>query len=1085
MKVKQTYRVLITILLFSPLLWRGAGGEAFAQQCTVIYVTPNGASSGTAGTKIAPASLTYALSLATATDNKIYMASGTYNISSPIDMKANLSIEGGYNSTTWKKSNASATTIYRDNSNIESNPIRIVAIYCTNISNFRFQDLTIRTSNGFGNGTSTYGIRLSGCSNYQIVRCKITAGNAGDGTIGSNGTSGIPGAAGLDGDDGDDSYDSDDGILPHSGGLGGSGSFPGSNAGGKGGDGGDKGTGDCQLCGDPNFATNGYPGQNGQTSGSGGGIGGTGGQKSLTCVYPTTPSRTALNDGAPGTDGANGLAGTNGTNGVASFSGGYYMPGNGTAGGIGSVGHGGGGGGGGGSLGGILTNCIFGFPPDVNGTGAGGGGGGEGAQGGTGATGGTGGGGSFAVYIHNNGANGIIKDSKLVSGNSGIGGIGGNGGAGGIGGAGGTKGGGGNGYVGAGGNGGKGGDGGVGGNGGKGSDGETYTLYEDGGTAVSEQNVYSLQQPFVYVQYSGCTDAPVTFSTNATGTVIWFFGAGASPASGNGITATTKYTTQGRKTFTMVNNGIAYTYTDFIEIYSTGAGIIPEINSTDTAVCAGSPGTYTSSVAADQYLWYFIRNNDVDTIVGTSFQNATYTFDSAGTYQVILRIVDDCCGESFPDTMIVQVEGISRPYIEILSESPTNIACTGASFTFSAGATNAGFSPTYQWMVNSTPGSTFPVFISSSLVDGDTVSCIITSDLGCSAGQMDTSNAIVVTVIDPPLVSCTAQDFISGSPTTLVAEVLSGGSLPFSYEWSFGDGASGAGDTVSHIYQTAGAYDYQVNVVDSNGCVGSCSGGLIVTAQLTAGFNSSVSAGCPVLKVDFFNTSIYAITYLWDFGDGSTSVLENPSHYYVNSGLYTVTLMAFGATGTDTSIVTGQIYVYPRPVANFQAYVSDNADTVYFADNSLDAIDWTWDFGDGNSSDVQNPIHSYDVNGNYDVSLMVTNDYGCSDTTSKPAFVYINVGLDDLNSQSVISVFPNPFYSNFTIAIDAKKEGIAKLSMYSIDGAKVLSDTKPINMGSQTIKIENEFIQNLVPGMYLLELECNKQKQYIKLIYQK
>jgi PKD repeat protein len=1079
MDLKLTYKHFTLVAMCFILF--GMGTHAFAQQCTVIYVTPNGASSGTVGTKAAPASLTYAITLATATDNKIHMASGTYNISAALNMKSNLTIEGGYNSTTWKKSNATATTIYRDNSNVEANPNRLVAMYCNNISNFRLQDLTIRTANGFGNGISTYGVHLSGCSDYEIVRCKISAGNAGNGNIGTNGSGGIAGAAGLTGQDG-----SDNDAAPNAGGLGASGSFPGSNGGGNGGAGGARGTANCTLCGDPASASNGLPGQNGQISGSGGGIAGTGGQKSVTCIYPLSPTRTGLNDGGVGTDGADGLAGIIGANGNASFTGGFYVPGNGGTGTTGTIGFGGGGGGGGGSLGGIPYDCIFGLPPNKNGTGAGGGGGGEGAQGGTGGTGGTGGGSSFAIYTYNNGTNGIIKDTKTTSGNPGIGGIGGNGGPGGIGGAGGIRGGALNGYVGAGGNGGKGGNGGDGGKGGNGSDGETYTLYEDGsGTPVVEQNVYSLQQPFVFVQYSGCTDAPVTFSTNATGTVIWFFGAGATPASGSGITATTKYTTQGRKTFTMVNNGISYTFTDFIEIFSTGTGIIPDITSTDSAVCINDSATYTSSVTADDYTWYFIGNNRIDTVSGPAYQTAKHAFDTAGSYQVILRIVDYCCGESFPDTMNVQVEGISQPTISIQSESPTNIACSGVGFTFSADVSNAGQHPGYQWLVNGVPaGISYPIFTSNSLANGDSVSCIVTSALGCSTGQKDTSNLIGVTVIDIPVVTCTAVDFISGAPTTLTSAITSGGYAPYLFSWSFGDSAMGTGDTVAHIYQIAGAYDYQVNVTDSFGCMGSCSGTAIISTKLTASYTASTSNGCPALNVDFTNTSVYGITYLWNFGDGITSVLPNPSHSYLNEGTYTVTLMAFGATGTDSSTVTGQIFVYAKPVANFQAFISQTGDTVYFADNSVDATHWFWDFGDGTTDTIQNPIHTYASNGNYDISLVVTNDNGCMDTTSKPAFVTINVGINEfVLSNTNVHIYPNPFSSELNISISSQKETTLNISLMTVEGVKVFSEKKNLIIGDQHFKIDG-LKEQLAPGIYMLELEYNGERNYSKLIFQ-
>lgn len=1079
------YFFLFTFLF--PGLWNPELGiSSYAQQCNVIYVTPNGASSGTAGTKAAPASLTYALTLANATDNKIYMASGTYNISNPIQMKSNLTIEGGYNASTWQKSNSTATTIYRDNSNLETNPNRLVAIYCNNISDFQFHDLTIRTANAFGGGTSVYTLHLSSCSDYQIVRCKILAGNSGNGTVGTNGTSGSLGAAGNAGEDG-----SNDDQGPRAGGAGASGSFTGSNGGGNGGDGGDRGTADCAFCGDPQHATNGYPGQNGQvTPPAGGGYGGMGGQKIVVCTYPSTPPRTSLNDGGVGTDGANGADGTIGADGAASFAGGFYVPGNGGTGTDGTNGHGGGGGGGGGSIGGIPYDCAFGLPPNWNGTGAGGGGGGEGGQSASGGTGGTGGGGSFALYIYNNGTNGVIKDTKLTAGAAGIGGLGGNGGAGGIGGAGGLGGGKLNTHVGAGGDGGKGGNGGNGGAGGKGSDGVAYTLYEDGtGSPVAMQNIYSLQQPFIYVKNSGCTNAPATFSTNASGTVIWFFGAGASPASGNGITATTKYTTQGRKTFTMVNNGISYTFTDFIEIFSTGSGMNPSVSSVDSTLCFGDSGTYSCSSLADNYIWNILKDSTLDTtIAGSTFQNLTYTFDSAGTYTIILKSENYCCGESFPDTFTVYVEGVFEPSISIQSEDAANVVCDSGSFTFSATVSMVGSNPAYQWQINGiAAGGNYPIYVASSLQNGDSVNCIVTSSLGCSAGLQDTSNYISVTVVDLPVVTCSADSFFSGEPTIFNATITSGGNSPYSYNWSFGDTALGFGDTVSHIYQQAGTYNYQVNVTDSNGCAGSCNGTVVIATKLKAAFTASVTSGCAPLQVDFTNNSTYAITYHWDFGDGTSSVLSNPSHLYTNPGIYTVTLMAFGASGTDTSSVSNQVYVYPKPVANFQAYITPSGDTVYFADNSVDAWTWFWDFGDGGTDTIQNPVHIYSVNGIYNVLLIVTNGYNCSDTTYKPSFVTIAVGENEFNiNRFKFTVYPNPFSSDINITMSADGDGILKISLKNILGQTVFSEKKNLAPGVQTFKLGTMNAERglFSSGIYLLELDYNGTKQFAKLIYQ-
>ncbi|PCJ85077.1 MAG: hypothetical protein COA57_08165, partial [Flavobacteriales bacterium] len=172
-----TISLLLFFLLASPL-W--GDGKGVAQECNVFYVTPGGADSGTVGTKANPADFLYALSLVSGANDKIYMASGTYNFSNPINLINNVTIEGGFDPTTWEKSNSTATNIYRDNANIEPTPSRLVAMYGNTISNFLLQDLTIRCSDAFGNSTSTYSVHLTNCSNYEIVRCKLIAGNAGN-----------------------------------------------------------------------------------------------------------------------------------------------------------------------------------------------------------------------------------------------------------------------------------------------------------------------------------------------------------------------------------------------------------------------------------------------------------------------------------------------------------------------------------------------------------------------------------------------------------------------------------------------------------------------------------------------------------------------------------------------------------------------------------------------------------------------------------------------------------------------------------------------------------------------------------------
>lgn len=1057
--------ITITLLFITTLL--------SAQECNIIYVTPNGASTGTAGTKATPASLSYALTLATAPTNKIYMAAGTYIISQPLSLVSNTTIEGGFNSS-WYKTNNSATVILRDNQNVQPNPARLVGLIGNNISNFRLQDLTIRVLTTFDNSVSTYTVYLSGCSNYNIVRCKLIGGNAGNGQNGANGTNGIGGAAGIAGQDGDE-----DGSCCTAGGGGGSGSFPGSNAGGSGGNGGQRGTYVFPTGGQTYNGSPGTPGQG--TNGGGNGFGGIG---VFTTIISLNCDRTVSTDGTDGIGGIDGVPGTPGANGNYSFSGGFFVPGDGATGNPGLNGGGGGGGGGAGSQGGLAHDILFGLPPNTNGSGAGGGGGGEGGQGGTGASGGTGGGGAFCLYLYNNGANGLVKDCQFTVGAAGFGGQGGQGGVGGQGGLGGPGGGQFNCDVGAGGNGGQGGRGGNGGAGGAGADGVSFAVYEDGnGTPLQQYNINGLQQPIVQVNFSGCTGVPVEFFTTATGSVTWYFGAGASPATGSGTTGTCQFTTTGRKTFTMVNNGVAYTFTDYLDIFNNQANPIPSITVADDSLCEGETTTLSSSITSDSYIWYVNGpNNYFDIVTGPTDQSLpSYTFPSPGDYRFVLQTISNCCGPSFADTAFVNVEDILQPTVSIVSSIDT--ICQNEIVVFTAEADSVGNTPTYQWLVNNSPvGSNAPAYSSSNIANGDVITCQVTSSLGCGNGLQATSNSVSIFVIDPPQLTCTADSFITGRPTYFDTEVTSGGLAPFDFVWDFGDNSNGQGSSVSHIYAEPGPYTVNVIVTDANGCTNICTFVVSVSSILAANYDLSATGGCPPLTVDFTNQSTNAVTYLWDFGDGSTSPQENPTHVYQSPGMYDVTLYAFGVSGNVSVSTPNQVAVYPTPTANFLAFEINpeaGGDSVQFTDNSFDATTWLWDFGDpasgvNNTSTLPAPIHWYAANGTYNVTLIVSNTFGCYDTISKNNLFGVNVGINNPTQPvSALQVFPNPTTGNLNLNFTLNESGPLQIDLYSIDGrlAAPLLNTTHTQAGEH--KLNYQLPTNLQTGLYLLRIVQN------------
>lgn len=163
-----------------------------------------------------------------------------------------------------------------------------------------------------------------------------------------------------------------------------------------------------------------------------------------------------------------------------------------------------------------------------------------------------------------------------------------------------------------------------------------------------------------------------------------------------------------------------------------------------------------------------------------------------------------------------------------------------------------------------------------------------------------------------------------------------------------------------------------------------------------ANFTQNHTAGCGTLLVNFQSTSTGStpMTYLWDFGDGTTSSFENPSKHYGAPGIYTVKLKVSNAQGNNTKTQTNLIKVYQRPVVSFSASDTNGCQPFLVNFNSQitgggTIIQYTWDFGDGYSTTQQNPEYTYQTPGTYSVSLTVLDHNQCTGTKSKMNFIYV------------------------------------------------------------------------------------------------
>jgi len=147
----------------------------------------------------------------------------------------------------------------------------------------------------------------------------------------------------------------------------------------------------------------------------------------------------------------------------------------------------------------------------------------------------------------------------------------------------------------------------------------------------------------------------------------------------------------------------------------------------------------------------------------------------------------------------------------------------------------------------------------------------------------------------------------------------------------------------------------------------------------TASFTASKTTATVNETISFTNSSLEGHSFKWEFGDGTTSTEENPSHAYVSSGTYIVKLTVYSKKEKKSDDATVNITVTDLvPVANFSfSGAGGNAPcTVSFTNSSTNATSYSWDFGDGGTSIETNPQHTYTSGGTFTVQLTATGNGG-------------------------------------------------------------------------------------------------------------
>jgi len=245
--------------------------------------------------------------------------------------------------------------------------------------------------------------------------------------------------------------------------------------------------------------------------------------------------------------------------------------------------------------------------------------------------------------------------------------------------------------------------------------------------------------------------------------------------------------------------------------------------------------------------------------------------------------------------------------------------------------------------------------------------------------------------------------------------------LVTSYLWDFGDGNTSTDSNPLHTYQAPGSYNVSLMVANDGGSNTTAATDYITVTNVppVASFSANTTTGGAPLTVLFSDESSgEGITsWSWTFGDGGNSSLASPVHVYSTPGTYSVALTVQNDGGHNTSTRTGYIRVFNQvPIADFVAVPTSGGEplTVQFHDTSLgNPTTWQWQFGDGDTSSLQSPSHTYLSPGNYTVSLAASTSGG-TNTTTRVNYIQVlqRYPVADFSAQPTFGVIP--LVVNFT-----------------------------------------------------------------------
>ncbi len=475
---------------------------------------------------------------------------------------------------------------------------------------------------------------------------------------------------------------------------------------------------------------------------------------------------------------------------------------------------------------------------------------------------------------------------------------------------------------------------------------------------------------------NGCIPLTVNFSNvvNSIGYFTWDFGDGNTSSQAN---PTHTYTADGYFNVFVRFEDLSGCVDSFD--FDVNPYPVPQagfsINQLDTCVLPANFDFNNSSVGAVNYTWTFGDSSNQ-----TSQTNPSHTYVVDGSYDVMLHVSNTYgCEDSIVNSISINpVPDASFDALQL------DTCVLPASFSFNNSSNGA---LAYTWDFGDGSTSNIPSLTYNYTSAGTyNVKLYSMNTFGC----MDSANT-TVSVLPVPDVSFNFTKYDSCIlPSNYGFTNTSSGAS--SYLWSFGQIGNSIQNNPTFTFTNDGIYDVKLIGLNSYGCSDSMISYINVLPIPNADFSLDQAVGCEPFSAIFLNTSQNTNYYNWDFGDGNTGSFFNGFHSYTNAGSYTIKLVVEDLNGCLDSTYSN-VTVNPSPTADLTYVTSDPCYLpidVFFTNASFGAIAFEWDFGNGQTSTMTHPSTVYDTIGIYNLQLIASNSYNCTDTLNDPFSVFYN-----------------------------------------------------------------------------------------------